>query len=92
MERISPSPWIQGDDEKWGESPSPGIPVDEIAVLPNGLIFSDFGPNSDFFGDFGPKMVRIGTQKSYLEGEKQRHTTLKAYFKKNVQVKKWLGL
>ena len=37
-------------------------------VLPNGLIFSDFGPNSDFFGDFGPKMVRIGTQKSYLEG------------------------
>ena len=37
-------------------------------VLPNGLIFLDFGPNSDFFGDFGPKMVRIGTQKSYLEG------------------------
>ena len=39
-----------------------------IAVLPNGLIFSDIGPNLDFFGDFGPKMVRIGTQKSYLEG------------------------
>ena len=42
--------------------------ADAVAVLPNGLIFSDFGPNSDFFGDFGPKMVRIGTQKSYLEG------------------------
>ena len=39
----------------------------DLSVLPNGLLFSDFGPNSDFFGDFGPKMVRIGTQKSYLE-------------------------
>ena len=50
------------------------------AVLPNGPFFPDFGPDPDFFGETGPEMVRIGTQKSRLEGQKQRQTTLKAYF------------
>ena len=27
------------------------------AVLPNGLIFSDFGPESDFFEQNGPELV-----------------------------------
>ena len=51
-----------------------------VPVLPNGPFFPDFGPDPDFFGETGPEMVRIGTQKSGLEGQKQRQTTLKAYF------------
>ena len=43
-----------------------------IAVLPNGPIFSDFGPESDFFEQNGPELVRINTQKSGLGGNKQR--------------------
>ena len=42
------------------------------AVLPNGPIFSDFGPESDFFEQNGPELVRITTQKSGLGGNKQR--------------------
>ena len=42
------------------------------AVLPNGPIFSDFGPESDFFEKNGPELVRINTQKSGLGGNKQR--------------------
>ena len=42
------------------------------AVLPNGPIFSDFGPESDFFEQNGPELVRINTQKSGLGGNKQR--------------------
>ena len=49
-------------------------------MLPFSLFFPDFGPDPDFFGETGPEMVRIGTQKSGLEGQKQRQTTLKAYF------------
>ena len=43
-----------------------------LAVLPNGPIFSDFGPESDFFEQNGPELVRINTQKSGLGGNKQR--------------------
>ena len=42
------------------------------SVLPNGPIFSDFGPESDFFEQNGPELVRINTQKSGLGGNKQR--------------------
>ena len=41
-------------------------------MLPNGPIFSDFGPESDFFEQKGPELVRITTQKSGLGGIKQR--------------------
>ena len=40
------------------------------AVLPNGPIFSDFGPESDFFEQNGPELVRITPQKSGLGGNK----------------------
>ena len=46
--------------------------VQVSAVLPNGPIFSDFGPESDFFEQNGPELVRINTQKSGLGGNKQR--------------------
>ena len=46
--------------------------VSTSPVLPNGLIFSDFGPESDFFEQNGPELVRINTQKSGLGGNKQR--------------------
>ena len=42
------------------------------SVLPNGPIFSDFGPESDFFEQNGPELVWINTQKSGLGGNKQR--------------------
>ena len=42
------------------------------AVLPNGPIFSDLGPESDFLEQNGPELVRINTQKSGLGGNKQR--------------------
>ena len=43
-----------------------------IAVLPNGPIVSDFGPESDFFEQNSMELVRITTQKSGLGGNKQR--------------------
>ena len=43
-----------------------------IAVLPNGPIVSDFGPESDFFEQNSPELVRITTQKSGLGGNNQR--------------------
>ena len=50
-----------------------GDPSDSFSpVLPNGPIFSDFGPESDFFEQNGPELVRINTQKSGLGGNKQR--------------------
>ena len=50
------------------EIPSPA--GEPIPVLPNGLIFSDFGPESDFFEQNGPELVRITPQKSGLGGNK----------------------
>ena len=34
-------------------------------MLPNGPIFSDFGPESDFFEQNGPKLVRITSKSEY---------------------------
>ena len=34
-------------------------------MLPNGPIFSDFGPESDFFEQNGPKSVRITSKSEY---------------------------
>ena len=64
--------------EKWSgfgpilENIGPIQDLGALAVLPNGLIFSDFGPESDFFEQNGPELVRINTQKSGLGGNKQR--------------------
>ena len=41
-------------------------------MLPNGPIFSDFGPESDFFEQNGPELVRITPLKSGLGDNKQR--------------------
>ena len=50
-------------------------------MLPNGPIFSDFGPESDFFEQNGPELVRINTQKSGLGGNKQRQINNVLYLK-----------
>ena len=49
----------------YGKFPRYGYPV-----LPNGPIFSDFGPESDFFEQNGLELVRITPQKSGLGGNK----------------------
>ena len=41
-------------------------------VLPNGPIFSDFGPKSVLFGPKGPKMVRFYTQKSDFDQNEEK--------------------
>ena len=36
----------------------------DMAVLPFGPFFPDFGPDPDFFQEIGPEMVRICIKKS----------------------------